>query len=337
MRILYRLSQGETLTDREKQALENRDWEIEMPLETRIYYFPIVSKIVYPLAEKVGLKEDQILWLLWYLWLPLSLKIARKKEQKKKPLIQGILGLQGTGKTTLAMILQGILTQFGYQTVALSLDDLYKTYSERAQLQKDDPRLIWRGPPGTHDVKLGRDLLENVLQEKTPLEIPRFDKSAYQGRGDRATPETINDKIDILLFEGWFLGVKPIAETVFTFPPSPIDTEADRQFALDNNHRLQSYLPLWKYLDGLVILTPEDYHLSHKWRQEAEQKMMSSTRAKRYAEGKSGMSNAEIKQFVEYFWKALHPELFITPLIESKQGVDIVIEIDANHVPIQVY
>lgn len=329
MRILYRLSRGETLTDGEKQALENCDWEIQIPLETRIYYFPIVYEIVYPLAEKADLKEDQILWLLWYLWLPLSLKIARKKEQKKKPLIQGILGLQGTGKTTLANILRGILTQFGYHTVTLSIDDLYKTYPERQQLQKDDSRLIWRGPPETHDVNLGRDLLEKISQEKTPLEIPRFDKSACQGSGDRATPETINDKIDILLFEGWFLGVKPIAETAFTNPPPPIDTEADRQFALDNNHRLQNYLPLWNYLDGLVILTPEEYHLSQKWRQEAEQKMI--------AQGKSGMSDAEIKQFVEYFWKALHPELFITPLIESKQGVDIVVEIDANHVPIQVY
>ena len=147
MRILYRLSQGEKLTTEEKQALTNSDWEIEIPLETRIYYFPIVSKTVYPLAENVGLKEDQILGLLWNLWLPLALKIARKKEQKKKPLIQGLLGLQGTGKTTLATILRGILTQFGYHTVTLSLDDLYKTYPERQQLQKDDPRLIWRGPP----------------------------------------------------------------------------------------------------------------------------------------------------------------------------------------------
>lgn len=329
MRILHRLLQGKTLTDREKQALNNSNWEIEIPLETRIYYFPTVYEIVYPLVEEVGLKEDQTLWLLWNLWLPLSLKIARKKEQKKQPLIQGILGLQGTGKTTLAIILRQILTQFSYHTVTLSIDDLYKTYSERQQLQKDDPRLIWRGPPETHDVNLGRDLLENILQEKTPLEIPRFDKSACQGSGDRATPDTINDKIDILLFEGWFLGVKPITETAFTNPPPPLETEADRQFALDNNQRLQNYLPLWEYLDGLVILTPEDYYLSQKWRQEAEQKMI--------VQGKSGMSDAEIKQFVEYFWKALHPELFITPLIESKQGVDLVVEIDANHIPIQVY
>ncbi|QDZ38774.1 glycerate kinase [Euhalothece natronophila Z-M001] len=329
MRILYRLSQGETLSTNEKQALANIDWEIDISLETRIYYFPIMFEKISPLAEKEGLKQDQILGLLWNLWLPIALKIARKKEQKKKPFIQGILGLQGTGKTTLAIILQGILTQFGYHTVTLSLDDLYKTYPERQQLQKEDPRLILRGPPETHDVNLGKNLLENLLQEKTPLEIPRFDKSACQGSGDRATPETINDKIDILLFEGWFLGVKPIAETAFTNPPSPIDTEADRQFALDNNRRLQSYLPLWEYLDSLMILVPEDYHLSEKWRQEAEQKMI--------AQGKSGMSNAEIKQFVEYFWKALHPELFITPLIESKQGVDLVVEIDANHVPRQVY
>jgi len=56
------------------------------------------------------------------------------------------------------------------------------------------------------------------------------------------------------------------------------------------------------------------------WRQEAEQKMK--------AQGKTGMSNQEIKEFVEYFWKALHPELFINTLSVSKS---LVIKIDQNH------
>ena len=34
------------------------------------------------------------------------------------------------------------------------------------------------------------------------------------------------------------------------------------------------------------------------------------------AAGKTGLSAAEIRDFVLYFWKALHPELFITPLTQ---------------------
>ena len=329
MRILYRLAQGKSLTEAEKYALNDNSWELNIPLETKLYYFPLVYPPIAAFCEQIGLDSQKTLSLLWEFWLPLALKIARQKERKNSALIQGILGLQGTGKTTLSGILRRILNQLGYHTVTLSIDDLYKTYEERKKLQNDDPRLIWRGPPHTHDIKLGIELLETIRWEKYPVAIPRFDKSACQGSGDRAASETINNKIDILLFEGWFLGVKPIAEEAFASPPPPINTEADRQFALDNNRRLQSYLPLWNYLDGLVILAPEDYHLSQKWRQEAEQKMI--------AQGKSGMSDAEVKQFVEYFWQALHPELFITPLIQSKQGSDVVIEIDANHIPIRIY
>jgi D-glycerate 3-kinase len=42
------------------------------------------------------------------------------------------------------------------------------------------------------------------------------------------------------------------------------------------------------------------------------------------------MTDAEIESFVNYFWRSLHPELFINPLIESS-AVDLVIEINADH------
>ena len=298
-------------------------------LKTKLDYFPIAYQSIDDTCAKIGFSEAENLVLLWRVWLPLALQIHRKKQQKSSAIIQGILGLQGTGKTTLATILRLILMELGYNTVTLSIDDIYKTYSERQQLQKEDSRLIWRGPPNTHDVDLGIELLDNIREGKCPVSIPRFDKSACEGMGDRSHPEIVNKKIDILLFEGWFVGVQPIKEQVFQSPPFPIVTEDDRQFAIDNNRRLEAYLPLWNRLDGLIILSPIDYRLSQKWRKEAEQKMI--------AEGKEGMSEAEVNQFVEYFWRSLHPELFITPLIESKRGVDVVIEIDSNHLPTRVF
>ncbi|HEY9644728.1 MAG TPA: hypothetical protein V6C88_00080, partial [Chroococcidiopsis sp.] len=90
--------------------------------------------------------------IAWTLWLPLAIALATARRELDRPLIQGILGGQGTGKTTLAAALTVILTHLGYRVCALSLDDLYKTYAQRQQLQQHDPRLIWRGPPGTHDV-----------------------------------------------------------------------------------------------------------------------------------------------------------------------------------------
>ena len=284
-------------------------------------------------------KSTVCLETLWKLWLPLAIQLSTEKQRLNRPLIQGILGGQGTGKTTLCEVLRRILLKLGYSTVSLSLDDLYKTYADRQQLQKADPRLIWRGPPGTHDIDLGISVLDELRGSETSLqidrecrrdtalpspkqiEIPRFDKSAWGGAGDRTQPELISGA-DIVLFEGWFVGVKPIVDArlneFLAGAPFPIVTDADCQFARDMNAKLHDYVPLWKRLDRLIVLYPQDYRISKVWRLQAEQKMM--------AQGKSGMTEDEINRFVEYFWKALHPELFIQSMLEGDR-VDLIIEI----------
>ena len=254
------------------------------------------------------------------LWLPVALNLVASRQKLNRTLVQGILGGQGTGKSTLCLILELILDYLGLSVASLSIDDLYLTHAEREELKLQEPRLIWRGPPGTHDVKLGLQVIEQCLQEdcKAKILMPRFDKSAYNGSGDRTNPEAVK-KPDILLFEGWFVGVKPLTEDCFDNCPHPILTEKDRQFAKDNNRRLQAYLPLWDKLDSLIVLYPEDYRLSQQWRKDAERKMM--------AAGKTGMSDEEIDRFVEYFWKSLHPELFIKPLLKT---ADLVVEIKSD-------
>ncbi|HEY9653411.1 MAG TPA: glycerate kinase [Coleofasciculaceae cyanobacterium] len=269
--------------------------------------------------------KTKIALSLWNLWLPLAIQLASLRQQLNRPLIQGILGGQGTGKTTLAAVLSLILQHLGYRTLSLSLDDLYKTYAERQYLQQSDPRLIWRGPPGTHDVALGLQLLDQLRQPtlKQPILVPRFDKSAWGGAGDRTTSESV-EGVDIVLFEGWFVGVRPIDSSVFDgATPEPIQTAADRIFARDINERLQDYLPLWERLDRLMVLMPTDYRLSQSWRRQAEQQMMATR--------KSGMTNTQVDEFVEYFWKSLHPELFITPLTRNSSVVNLVVAINPDH------
>ncbi|PMB37885.1 glycerate kinase [Fischerella thermalis CCMEE 5330] len=260
--------------------------------------------------------------VLYNVWLPLAKRLVSHRQQLNRPLIQGILGGQGTGKTTLCRVLALIIGYLGYNTLSLSLDDLYKTYRDRQILKQHDPRLIWRGPPGTHDVELGLTVLDKIRSCELPVSVPRFDKSAYNGAGDRTTPEIVTNA-DIVLFEGWFVGVRPIDPSAFDHPPSPILTPEDQAFARDINDKLRDYLPLWERLDSLIVLYPTDYRFSLEWRQQAERQMI--------ALGKPGMTESEIEQFVEYFWCSLHPELFIKPLIESSTLVDLVIEINSDH------
>ncbi|BAZ41095.1 hypothetical protein NIES4101_70570 [Calothrix sp. NIES-4101] len=256
----------------------------------------------------------------------LALQMAEQHQNLGRPLIQGILGGQGTGKTTLARGVSSILGEMGYHAACLSLDDLYKTYRDRMFLQQQDPRLIWRGPPGTHDINLGLNVLDQIrnsqANSQTPVSIPRFDKSLHNGAGDRTKPETI-PHVDILLFEGWFVGVRPIEDAAFNHLPPPIITALDKAFACDMNQQLNEYLPLWERLDHLILLYPQDYRYSVQWRKQAEHDMKAS--------GKRGMTDMQIEEFVNYFWRALHPELFLKPLVNSSTYVNLVIEINADH------
>ncbi|WP_323352302.1 glycerate kinase [Leptolyngbya sp. CCNP1308] len=273
---------------------------------------------------------EQYLGLYWRLWLPLALTLKQARDAQPGPLIQGVLGGQGTGKTTLTLILRHILQVMGYRAVGLSIDDIYKTYRDRQALIQVDPRLRWRGPPGTHDIDLGLDTLTQIRLAKAgeAVALPRFDKSLHGGEGDRADPEWVKD-VDILLFEGWFLGARPIDPARFDQAPAPIATEADRQFARDMNAELATYLPLWDCLDLLMVLCPADYRLSKQWRKDAEHQMK--------AQGKTGMSDATIDAFVEYFWCALHPELFIAALKGDGEHVNLVVEIDRDRTPRAIY
>jgi D-glycerate 3-kinase len=280
---------------------------------------------------KLHLQPSQLLEILWHLWLPLAMQLASYRKAQSSPLIQGILGGQGTGKTTLAAMLSLILSQLGYRTLSLSLDDLYKTYSDRLALREQDPRLVWRGPPGTHDIQLGLTVLDQLRQPNSllvPIQVPRFDKSAWGGAGDRRAPEIVKGA-DIVLFEGWFVGVRPINPGAFDAAPPPILTAADREFARDMNAQLQDYLPLWERLDRLILLYPADYRRSLEWRRQAEHQMI--------AAGSSGMTDTEVEQFVEYFWRSLHPDLFIKPLTTHPSWVDLVIEIHPDHSAGAVY
>ncbi|TVR11164.1 MAG: glycerate kinase [Phormidium sp. GEM2.Bin31] len=311
---------GERQTPERSQALDLAPSETVEGIQERLEQ---LAEVLDELLERLPLRsQERVLENLWRLWLPLAGQLAQLRRQSHRPIVQGILGGQGTGKTTLASALSVILGHFGYRTLGLSLDDLYKSYAERQRLKADDPRLIRRGPPGTHDVELGLQVLQQLRRGESPVAVPRFDKSAFGGDGDRTSPEPV-EGADIILFEGWFVGVEPVNPSCFEQAPEPIRTAQDKAFARDCNQRLEEYLPLWDCCDRLMVLAPVDYRLSQRWRLQAEHDAI--------AQGKAGLSDEEIREFVEYFWKALHPELFITPLIAPEAKSALVVTLEADH------
>jgi D-glycerate 3-kinase len=370
IRIIEQLTKGDRLSDLEREWLVHdlqntayslsrldlkiSDLEIRSKLSRLIDERSLFLRLAYPeisqilIAHNIKLDPPSLIFpILWHYWLPLAQHLANQQSQIGRTFIQGLMGGQGTGKTTLGIVLEILLRHLGKTFLSISLDDLYKTYSDRQKLRDRRPAFIWRGPPNTHDIDLGIEVLHKLRDRHPdhpqPIAIPRFDKSLYNGAGDRIAPE-ISYGADIVLFEGWFVGMRPLPISAFRNFVPPILSESDREFALECNANLYDYLPLWDYLDRLIVLKPEDYQYSLQWRIEAEHKLIDS--------GKTGMGDAEITQFVEYFWKALNPELFmpqmVGQMISSRDRLlgeqilgdrayaDLIVEISRSHLPTRI-
>jgi len=270
-------------------------------------FYSIHPEITSYISSK-SLKSSVFYYDLWKFYLPFALHLNESFKKSQKPLIQGIVGVQGAGKTTFTEVIVLILQHLNLKVSAISIDDFYKTFAEREIIRQKDPRFKWRGPPGTHDLETAIDLVKAIKSQKSPYSFPIFDKSLHHGEGDRIK-DLIVEKVDILLFEGWFVGMRPMEKGYF-MENQALSCEEDRRFAEDISGILGGYCELWDLLDDLIVLWPEDVDFSKSWRVEAEEKMK--------GQGKEGKSTGEINEFVDYFWRAVNPKIYIEELIRKK-------------------
>src|SRR5690606_27041793 len=131
--------------------------------------------------------------------------------------VLGISGLQGSGKSTLAAQVTAAAQADGLSAARLSLDDVYLTAAQRRALAAGaHPLLSTRGPPGTHDVALALATIDALRAGRTPP-LPRFDKL-----GDDRLPEAHWPRparpLDLLVLEGWCLGVPPESDAALQAP-----------------------------------------------------------------------------------------------------------------------
>ncbi|KAJ5373738.1 hypothetical protein N7517_005744 [Penicillium concentricum] len=135
------------------------------------------------------------------------------------PFFIGLNGVQGAGKTVLVSALNDTLRSEPYSlsVVTLSLDDIYLTHADQvalAQAHPSNPLLQHRGQPSTHDLTLGEEVFASLAAER-PTAIPQYDKSAFEGQGDRVSKaqwKVVNqegqDKVKVVIFEGWCVGFR---------------------------------------------------------------------------------------------------------------------------------
>ena len=123
------------------------------------------------------------------------------------------------------------------------------------------------------------------------MQLPRYDKAAHSGKGDRA-PQTswpqVTGPVDIVLFEGWMLGFTakgPRVAAVVELPLGAVDQYLD------------AYREIWDtHVHSWLVVAVENPHWVFKWRQEAEAQLRATAGA--------GMTDAEVEAFVERYMPA---------------------------------
>ena len=231
--------------------------------------------------EKFKNKEKMIKSFL----IPICFWIV-KKANKRKPYFIGLAGGQGTGKTTISSIIKIILEKyFKLKVFKISIDDFYKTREERIKLSKKiHPMLMTRGVPGTHDIKMMLDFFKKAKNKKfKKLKLPNFNK-AIDDRFPKKNWNNINQKPDIIIFEGWCVGARAEINKTLKKPINSLEKFNDQNLIWRQhvNQQLKTkYKKLYSQLNCMIYLKAKNFTLLQKWRLKQEKKLWLKNKNKR--------------------------------------------------------
>lgn len=266
------------------------------------------------------------------IYIPLAATLKEKARHHDSPLVVGINGAQGAGKSTLCRLLQIVLEHgFDQHVTSFSIDDIYLTCAERKMLaQQVHPLLATRGVPGTHDIGLGLKLLSElrVLQAGQCLQIPRFDK-AIDDLLRQEEWRQITGPLDLILFEGWCIGALPQSEEALAEPVNILERDEDPEMIWRRyvNRQLQEgYCHLFAELDLLIMLKVPGMESVMNWRSLQEQELnLSSSQQKHH----KIMDAAALERFIMHYER-----LTRAMLQEMPDRAHLVLELNSAH---QIY
>lgn len=241
-----------------------------------------------------------------------ALLLARRPPQPRALQVIGLAAPPGSGKSTVAAAMVDQAHQQGLRAATLSLDDVYLPGSQRQQLAtRIHPLLATRGPPGSHDLPLALSLLD-ALQRGQPCSLPRFDKLADEPLPRSRWPRA-DAGLQLLVLEGWMLGVGPQDEAALAKPVNTLEREqdGDGRWRCWCNQRLQlDYPALWQRIDWLCVLQPPDWETVLGWRIEQEQRLAAS-------QGRPGMDAAAVTRFLQHFERVGRHAMATLPTIAA--------------------
>ena len=250
---------------------------------------------------------------------PIEAFVRERLTRATAPIVIGLCGAQGSGKSTIAACLAERIPD----TVVLSLDDLYLPLAERQRLAEVvHPLLKTRGVPGTHDVALGEAVLAD-LRAGRPVRLPRFDKAT----DDRAPESTwpLIEGARLVIFEGWCVGARAQPDEALENPVNALEDDEDpdeiwRRYA---NGALRGHYQGLFTLDALVLLAAPDFGAVYRWRIQQEHALAADIASGRRT-GRA-MTDAEVARFIQFYQR-----LSVHILREMPGRADCVVRLDAD-------
>ncbi len=267
---------------------------------------------------------------------PFADALARWRTTAGHTITVGLQGCQGAGKSTLCALLPSLAEDLhGLRVGILALDDIYLPSADRERLARDEhPLWVTRGVPGTHDAVLGAMLIERLrgAGKGDPVRIPTFDK----GIDDRLPPERweeLEGPFDVVIFEGWCVGVgaDDVADWATSINELEREEDPDERWRARIRSQLAGpYAALFGHLDRLAVMQVPNWETVTLWRGEQEQKL----RETRGANAPRAMSDATLARFLAHYERltraaieALPTRADLTARIGEDRAVREVVEI----------
>ena len=258
-------------------------------------------------------------------YIPISKMIKKDFLNQKKTKVIGLTGGQGTGKSTISNILKIILKEaYQLETVIFSIDDFYKTLEERKLIAKKiSPLFLTRGVPGTHDTEMLYKCIKNLKKGKfKDLMIPKFDKS-IDDRSSKKKWLKVKKKPNIVIFEGWCVGVRAQKKKDLINPINRLEKLKDNKKIWRQKVNLElkkNYKKIFDLIDKLIFLKVPSFKYVYKWRLLQEKKLRITSK------GNKTMTDKDIKNFIMYYERITKHMLKTLP-----KTADTVIKIDEKH------
>jgi len=181
-----------------------------------------------------------------------------------------------------------------------------------------------RGVPGTHDTALLKQVLSEVRKQQ-PVHIPIFDK-ANDNRLPKIQWLTAEPTIDLVLLEGWCVGVPAQSEVQLARPVNALERLEDPQQTWRNyvnQQLLSNYAKLFIELDVQITIQAPSFECVYLWRLLQEQKLIADL-SEQGKDTSSAQTPEQIKRFVAHFQRLTEHALKVMPkrsdyLLELKE------------------